>query len=786
VEAADVVQRNAIDADWDPETLRSAAAALARGSTTSSRLLALDALEKGDIDLLALTSLSEPEKAWIRALHFARSQPSQALDELMKLPAGGYPEKALVIARVLNATPPDETLRARLREHLDAFREDPLSNLLWHHLGDEDESLPDWLSGTNALLHLLPPGDEARDIGLALLSVAEGRTSPADFHSIGPAATVLNSWRSIDTPDAATASAAAILSTAWSFVDDLIDGGVLTREALAEPESLPGTVRQYLLGRLTPEELSDEDVAALEFSAERARRAFHSGDESQLQTDDEASQFYQLLHGLYAGDSKSGTDLIPLLTEEAGATATMLVEFLEAPSLATLRDELLDDRSVWSTVAMVTTQETLEVPSRSRLSDSKRHFLEWAALHAARTRLYEWDWQGAVDFSKRCLKVSKNEQVRDEALNLLACAHHQLGNEHEAIQALKSALEGDYTAALQANIGVVAAGLDPRTAAEHLGHLVTEAPTQALRVAAAMRAVALWRSLPEPWEQDEANQEILPSVLREGLRSLIALPLEVDDFRVIVRLLANWDAEWVKNPANLRGSPHANSVEAHLYAALATGYPDFVKALAPALLEHPDAKWLADERDELVEAGIRTLLDDEPSIGAALFGIEIIDARVPLEARRRIPLVALSVATLTANIDSEEGEPKEQFLDWLIAASKDLTTLDQESMERFRGPLEFAFTRIGVSIGAFREKQLNEVVEAYGNITNQLRGMLRWNINRSAVRQATDPLINFTSDTRRLLNKVLPFIVDEELKKAIGAVENRAAEIQNALQQLPR
>jgi hypothetical protein len=114
--------------------------------------------------------------------------------------------------------------------------------------------------------------------------------------------------------------------------------------------------------------------------------------------------------------------------------------------------------------------------------------------------LWGWDWQGAIAEAKRCLQVARDEETRDEALNLLACAHWQLGNDDEAISALTSALEGEYTEGLQVNVGVVAGALDPRLAGEHLGKLAEEAPTIQLRAAAASRALELWYADPEPWE----------------------------------------------------------------------------------------------------------------------------------------------------------------------------------------------------------------------------------------------------------------------------------------------
>ena len=79
-------------------------------------------------------------------------------------------------------------------------------------------------------------------------------------------------------------------------------------------------------------------------------------------------------------------------------------------------------------------------------------------------RLYAWDWAGAVEEAKGCLRVSRDEVTRDEALNLLAAARWQLGDDDAAFQA-NEAIDGQHTEGLQVNMGVVAAFVDPQLAA---------------------------------------------------------------------------------------------------------------------------------------------------------------------------------------------------------------------------------------------------------------------------------------------------------------------------------
>ena len=91
---------------------------------------------------------------------------------------------------------------------------------------------------------------------------------------------------------------------------------------------------------------------------------------------------------------------------------------------------------------------------------------------------------------RHAFRLSDSEALRDEALNLMACAHWQLGNDEEAQQALTAAIEGSRNPSLQVNLGVVAAGLDPEVAALELARLVNEAQSLELRTVAAMKAVS--------------------------------------------------------------------------------------------------------------------------------------------------------------------------------------------------------------------------------------------------------------------------------------------------------
>jgi hypothetical protein len=213
--------------------------------------------------------------------------------------------------------------------------------------------------------------------------------------------------------------------------------------------------------------------------------------------------------------------------------------------------------------------------------------------------------------AREVLGSTNREDLRDEALNLLACAHWQLGDDERAVGALREALEGEYNASLQTNIGVVAANLEPELAAEHLARLASEAPTVKDRYAAVMRGFGLWSR-----DQDEDDESPLPAPLRDAFRNIAQSDVESGelsnrDFWSLVGVLAFHDSDWLRTnmtaPAGGGGSPvRAQMVDFALARSAAREGPEKLNEYIEAVgrLNVPDSTWCAERREEAVKVAL--------------------------------------------------------------------------------------------------------------------------------------------------------------------------------------
>jgi hypothetical protein len=769
---------------WDPSVLRGAGMALC-STLEETRLFALDALAAGVTDLILQLSLSDSEKNWLLASHHAaRDNIAVALEHLVRLPRDAYPEKDRIVARCWPEIVKGAVDRGLIDSHLRPFRDrSPLSDLLSRLLMGDPGDVASLQKEVTALVETLGLADDSaprRRAEALLAGLAAGVTFEEDVSAFGSRASLLAALAHAKgrSPAPSFVDVGAVLRESPSIRDDVFDAGLVGPEDIRR---VPREEAVGLLARIAPWDLTDEEVAASGLHEELARRAFLAGDRRRLESlpMGPIRERFLLLDDLRAGrtDTFDGASQFLLATERR--VGSDLVAWLRAGGDDPVPLSLLADPSTWETI-----RSTTDAPILPAHGPGVEAFHVWFQLHNAKAALFDWNWGGALESAKNCLRVASDEAVRDEALNMIACAHWQLKNDEAAIQALEQALEGSYTEGLQTNIGVVAAGLEPQIAGEHLGQLALEAPTLKLRVAAAMRALGLWTLTREQWEADEGGEE-MPAKLRGALRSLATQRVELDQFRKIVKLLANWDAEWLGDPSNLASSPHRETLEAEVYVALAQGFPEFVKVLAPAL-RSSDAAWLAEERDQMIDAALGTLVTDSPSLGAAFFGLEILKAGIPLEAERRIPLTAFAVAAVAANIDPQEGEPKDEFLDMLIAAKNWLSAVPEGDRERVSGALDYAFVRLGVAYGAARSTQFNQVVEAYNQILFRIRGAPVWRIDRSVVRRATDPLLQFCDETARLMNQLVPHVTETELREGLEELRVEAQRLGSAIRSLPR
>ena len=621
-----------------PEALLEIAVEEGSQSLRHSRLLAIDAVRLGmEEEVLPRLPLTEGETLWMRAQRAAsRGDWQQTLALLAQLPPDRYwPRIGMLLAarRDILQTPHRDAVQAFLIAH----RHEPLSALLSAYLTSGGRPQRDVLIG---IAESIDPR-----ITQLLVQLKDGQ-EVRDFLDISPA---VEAYDAVTSPHGPEVRGELLRGKSREFIDELIDRGRLLARGVPEYRSwLSGDDAAYLTARLDPRQLSDEEVAEFGPESERERRAFNRGELKIRDLKTPAiTERLEIVDKALRGDPESMQRAVELLSP---TDLTVLMDCQEsARSKAIPGDRALNDRTVWESLEREIGADHVLTGAPHATSPLQKHFVGWVALRHAKESLYSWQWTDCRTAASTVLRVSDNEQLTDEALNLIAAAHWQLGQDEAAIAALDKALEGEYTTALQVNAVVVASESRPAKAAGILSVLTRNAPTTRLQVSAAQRGLALW--------QDKFPDEPLPPGFITSLRSVVVEHIDLDDFTMLAGVLADHDADWFGRPTALSSSPHVSNPRARILQGSARGAEDHIKAIANALRDPAgrDDSWVKERRDIMVAVMIQAMTTQDEAIGAANVAYEAIDSKMPMRQRDRLTLTLLAAREFALAIDVQEG-----------------------------------------------------------------------------------------------------------------------------------
>ena len=554
-----------------------------------------------------------------------------------------------------------------------------------------------------------------------------------------------------------------------SIIDDLIDCDVrrfdLSKVSLmAQVDGIPGLpLRTYLRGRLAPLDLSAEEVVILKFASEAYRRYVLGDDGVAGALPERRLNDAKVARSLNKGEIPTSQPSDELLVE--------LVSLLGVDGNRSPSEALLKDPSVW--LALI----GRGLVGSTQASGLAASFADVSALHGARRALFEWDFAKATTLTRERLRGAKREAVRDELLNIMACALWLQGRPAPALAALDSALEGEYSDALLTNAAVVAGKLEQSEAVDRFVKLAREAPNPQQSAMAAERALVLWQNDDERiWEN---NDDSIPKEILDALRSLIGQPISDDRYRRIVSVLASNDDQWMAAQPMTAFGVHADSATVRVYRARAEGINEFVAALGTELKLPEHESWLGVERDNLVAVAVKVLVDNSHELGAAFFGMTLVEANIPMEPVQRIPLVCLTVAAIIQNIDTNEGEPKSVFIDWVASAKQEVNEMNEDGRGTFGPLVDLAGESLARSFARSRARQLEDASEVFDRVNRQLLTMQSRQINHQAVQEMIAPISQFCRESWDVLSNVRTFVRDPGLLGAVDAVMSAASDLGN-------
>jgi tetratricopeptide (TPR) repeat protein len=776
---------------WDPEVLEGAALDGVEDEL-AARLLALDALLLKDAVLLERLPLTKAERQWLIAVQAAADGESiVTVAAIVSLPHDAYRPKLGLLAKHVRAAAAAGGDLAPIAAHLEPYLDsEPLAALLFRELGfsalreGSEQDILQIAYQDRALAGALPlPEDLACELGGAFDALTgQAPAAPGVVRSLPTNARVL---LALGDPRPGLIRTEDIDDVPLPLLDDLLDTTAVAGDVALAGSTDPHRTR-YLYARIAPGMLDDADIEQLEHNDEHARRIFCQADPQALEAAGQSAalRHYRSLLAFARGEQGALEDLHPQARPAVEDLLGLRAAKAEGRPLSqALGETLLADPSMWPVLIDIAGPTALK--PTPELQRRFPEFAEWLALHEAREHLFLGEWHAAANAAERCLVLAKAEAVRDEALNLKACALHNRGEDAQAIAALEKAIEGAHSEALLANIGIVAAGLEPEVAARHLGVLIDEAPTTPLRAAAAHRALTIWSSVDTGSWRNSDNSP-LPDAFQDALRRLVLAPLELEDFRCFASVLARYDSEWFASEPNIASSPHAGSLEARFYVARAQDLVRMIEVMGKAIAHGSPPQWILDERDSLRSAALDILFEnlDEPDSMFGTVALAMVDNAVLADQEDRVLFTALGIAGITHHLSERNEEVADRVVALLHQLRGDWQQLHGEDRERIESLVELATRRVAINLLHARARDFDEGVDVF-NAAIDLGGNAEPGspAYMEALRRF-DATANMCRSIRDELRRWVPIVdhegVRDELNKLIEMtrdLEGRALEI---------
>jgi hypothetical protein len=188
---------------------------------------------------------------------------------------------------------------------------------------------------------------------------------------------------------------------------------------------------------------------------------------------------------------------------------------------------------------------------------------------------------------------------------------------------------------------------------------------------------------------------------------------------------------------------------------------------------------MLEERDSIVQAAINVLADDISNVGAAFFGMAVLNAELPMDDEQSVRLICLTVVSVVQNIDHEEAEPQDHFIDRIEKARQIHRRLPDDDRERLDRLVELGSEALARAYVLARSNQLDEAIDAYNHMMRQLSGIPSRRINQGAVLSAMDPIRKFCLETDAVLRRVHPFVADADLREFINQVMTSNTDLAN-------
>jgi|694.fasta_scaffold28309_6 hypothetical protein len=412
--------------------------------------------------------------------------------------------------------------------------------------------------------------------------------------------------------------------------------------------------------------------------------------------------------------------------------------------------------------------EAFDSPTRERFAAM--------LLRTSIQKLHSWKWKESVQLSQMGLRVSRNEDTRDELLNVIAASFAMLGDSRKSMDALLQAVAGKWNLNLQTNLVLVAMGESPETAVEHLSHLILGASTVEERLGACNLASEIWGKINQ---NREGNTELpLPAKVSDAFYDLLTQPgLSEKDFFSLGISLADSNPDEFKKRKIVSKSAHRISVSGRLLDSAARDFGEFALELVKAenLGQLSNKQWLQDRLDSMVDSLNDLFISSEVREKPVNFAFGLIDGGLKCRSLERVSLLAFMVWNLSDVFTDENDVPKDEFVKWIESAydrfreAGAFSDRQKEQVDLVKGFVQSALNSL---LFLYARGYWNMAIEVEKNVNGILRENAKWFPDRSGIQSASREIVNWCDSAlsasqslrRRCDDKDLNDHVDELLK----------------------
>jgi hypothetical protein len=400
-------------------------------------------------------------------------------------------------------------------------------------------------------------------------------------------------------------------------------------------------------------------------------------------------------------------------------------------------------------------------------------------LKCAMVRLWSWEWDGAASAAQQCLRYSRDEDVRDEALNLLAASLAMRGEVGKAIDALKQAVAGRWNLNLQGNLVLLASAESPELAVEHLAHFVLGARTPRERLGASRMAVSIWSRVSEK-NVGGTNTPMPRQVIDSFYELLKQSGINEEEFFDLGLFLVDTDDNKRKVSDTIRASAHWQTPSARLLSSHVESFDAFSIALVEAENrgELSTRPWLSAKLNEMVQTLNQMFVSDDVENKPVGFAYGLIDNGLRCNTIERVSLLAFMVWHLRDVFTDENQVPKDEFANWIVAAhnlTRSREALPWQNEEHHDLVKGFVQSALNALTFLYYRGYWNMAIQVETDVQSVLRESQRWFPNREGLRQSAQGIVSWADGVQASLGPLHSRCNDAELKphvdKLLGFVK---------------